>query len=402
MKELVKAFHHCRACGSGDLREVLDLGTHAVSDFYETPPAEELRAPLVLLQCGKCGLVQLSHSVSKDRLYHGDYWYRSGINETMVAALKDVVEDARSRVSLEPGDSVADIGANDGTLLSLYPEGIHRVGVDPAFRAAVTSEWFRPVDRWVCYYWPIRDARLRQAVFEQGQPRVITSIACFYDLDEPGAFVDEVAAWLHPEGVWINQMMDLGSMLQANAFDNVCHEHVAYWDEADYRAFLCQHGLLWQATSENRVNGGSIRVVAGKTGYHVSVDHPVQTARLLAFGREVTRLKDETLALLEECRQNGKTVLGYGASTKGNTLLQAYGITPDLLPAIAERNPAKWGKVTAGSHIPIISEEEMRARRPDYLLILPWAFLDSFLARERGLREQGTRFIVPLPHLRVV
>jgi hypothetical protein len=196
--------------------------------------------------------------------------------------------------------------------------------------------------------------------------------------------------------------MDLDAMLHANAFDNICHEHVGYWRDSDFARLVDAHGLGVLDTTRNAVNGGSLRFVVGHgrhpfptiaSDYRYAIQH---------FARRVESLKSQCLAFLEECRYEGKTVIGYGASTKGNTLLQYYGITPDLLPAIAERSLAKVGKVTAGTHIPIISEAEMRERKPDYLLCLPWHFLEGFVQREANLRAQGTRFVVPLPTFRVV
>jgi NDP-4-keto-2,6-dideoxyhexose 3-C-methyltransferase len=391
--ELVKTITACRSCGSGTLDEVLDLGTHAVSDFYATVPVDELRAPLCLVQCGVCGLVQLTHSVSRDRLYK-DYWYRSGLNPAMVAALKDVVEDAMGRVTLGSGDAVLDIGANDGTLLDQYSSGdLLRIGIEPSNIGAQ----MRGKHTWVNRFYPIR--------FFLDQPfKIITSIAMFYDLDDPNAFVKAIAEDLHPEGVWVNQMMDLDQMLAANAFDNICHEHVGYWSIPDFYRIVDRHSLHIEAMTANTVNGGSLRTIVkhGQESKHKI--QPNYRERLTFFRHDLHHLREQCLAFLEDCRYNGKTVLGYGASTKGNTLLQYYGIDSDLLPAIAERNPDKVGKLTAGSHIPIISEVEMREREPDYLLVLPWSqpFLDGFLERERALIAQGTRLVAPLPTFRVI
>jgi NDP-4-keto-2,6-dideoxyhexose 3-C-methyltransferase len=391
--ELVKAVTHCRACGSGQLDEVLDLGTHAVSDFYAVVPEDELRAPLCLVQCEACGLVQLTYSVSRERLYK-DYWYRSGLNPSMVVALKDVVEDIYSRVDLKLGDVVMDIGANDGTLLSHYQPGLDTCGFEPSqfWREAVMQghnvlDGFYPTWR---FSWPGE------------KPKAISSIAMFYDLDDPNAFVKAIKEDLHPEGVWICQFMDLEGMLRANAFDNVCAEHVAYWSLEDFDRLVASHGLRIEAVSRNDTNGGSIRL----TMRHGQ--EPLKTApssykyALRAFGRRIPQLKGQCLDFLEASKSNGKTVLGLGSSTKFNTLLQFYGITPELLPAIMDRNPDKVGKITAGSHIPIISEEEGRARKPDYFLIGPWHFLDNLREREAAYLNSGGRFVVPLPEFRVV
>ncbi len=408
--DLVKAITACRSCGSGSLDEVLDLGTHAVSDFYEKVPPDELRAPLCLVQCGGCGLVQLTHSVSRDRLYK-DYWYRSGLNSSMVKALKDVVDDAMGRVPLKRlYDSVLDIGANDGTLLDQYPEGAYFTkGFEPSQFAEIG---------WQKGHHIVRDYYPHHRfvwVNEQRKAKIITSIAMFYDLDDPNAFVQAVAEDLHPDGIWLNQMMNLEEMLAANAFDNICHEHVGYWSFVDFDRIVDRHDLHIDSISRNDVNGGSLRSIikhgyGERFGHRLSMlkargeDRSEYRRRLRLFADKIALLKQRCLEFLQWSKDNRKTVLGYGASTKGNTLLQYYNIDSDLLPAIAERNPDKVGKITAGSHIPIISEEEMRQRKPDYLLVLPWSqpFLDGFLEREKDLIAQGTHLVAPLPTFRVI
>ena len=389
MEELVKEYKTCRNCGSGYLQLALDLGEHAVSDFYEKPPEQELKAPLRILVCEVCGLAQLSHSVSKQRLYQ-DYWYKSSGNEAMVAALGDVVTDAIKYGNLASNSKVLDIGSNDNTLLKLYPPDFYTFGIDPALNFMGGEDYYH-----ITGYYP-------QSRWEREKFNAITSIAMFYDVDDPNTFVSAIADDLAENGVWINQMMDLESMLTQNAVDNICHEHVAYWDEGSFSGLLKKHGLYAYHTSWNSVNGGSVRHVVkhGTSSKSFAVFAPLYAIK--HFASRVESQRKLLMANLELWRRQGKRVLGYGASTKGNTLLQYYGITPDLLPAIAERNPAKIGKVTAGQHIPIISETEMREQKPDYLLILPWAFFDNFLEREKDLRAQGTKFVVPLPEFRVL
>ncbi len=389
----VRTITACRSCGSPRLESVLDLGLLAVNDFVSDGQPVDY-APLELARCEECTLVQLRHTVPRERLYR-NYFYRSGTNESMVAALRDVVEDAASRVNLQPGDVWIDIGANDGTLLRQVPNHIVKMGFEPAsnlFREAVKGgNLIYPG-----FFPPEYDPPAWKA-------KVITAIACFYDLDDPNAFVAAVKKWLHPEGVWVVQFQDLRSMLQANAVDNVCHEHLEYYSTQALADLLNRHGLIVADLSYNVVNGGSLRVVArhGQGKQCFPLGSHERPADLVEFAREARSLKIRTVRALEGYRDRGIRVLGYGASTKGNTLLQYYGITPDLLPAIADRNPDKWGKRTVGTNIPIISEEEARAMKPDYLFVLPWHFMDSFRKRERAFLERGGKFIVPLPTLRV-
>lgn len=392
----VREITTCRACDSSRLEEVLDLGVHAISDFVEDG-SEPDRAPLVLVRCVDCTLVQLLHTVPRERLY-SRYWYRSSTNESMVAALKDVVDDAASHVQLRRGDVWLDIGANDGTLLrqvkSLNPDVV-RMGFEPAQN--LFDEASEGGNVILPGFFPPGYGVVQQA-------KVITSIAMFYDLDDPNGFVAAVRKWLHPDGAWVIQMSTLGQMIDQNAFDNICHEHLEYYSLGSLQNLLLRHDLRIAAFSANQVNGGSIRVIVKHGALHAPwSEFPLVGSQrdVATFAARVRGLKAETQHLLHRLRREGRSVLGYGASTKGNTLLQYYEITPDILPAIADRNPDKWGRRTAGTGIPIISEEEMRGRRPDYLLALPWHFMSSFSRRERAFLERGGRFIVPLPTLKL-
>lgn len=387
----VREITACRSCGSPDITTVLDLGNLAVSDFTES--CEGDRAPLELVRCAACTLVQLRHTVDRDALYR-TYWYRSGVNETMVAALADVVADATRRVVLEPGDAVMDIGCNDGTLLGFYPKDVHRIGFDPSDVAR---------DAWLAKDFDYDLVRSFFPYERQHKPRlckVITAIACFYDVDDPNTFLSEAKRWLHPEGVLVLQFQDLHGMARANGFDNICHEHLGYWTEGSLDPLLTAHDLHTSTVQRVPINGGSLRI----TIKHGAARIPLRASPspdMAKFARTVEHLKAETRCLLQIYRGQGKTVLGYAASTKANTLLQYYGIGPDLVSAFMERDRRKWGKKTV-TGIPIIGEEEGRAMNPAFLFVGAWQFADAFAQRERALLETGTRLIVPLPHLRLV
>ncbi len=386
---------NCRLCGCPSFYSRLNLDNPYISDFVDKIDRKAPRAPLRLIECTKCGLVQLDYTVDRGQLYQR-YWYKSGLNESMVRSLRDVVQDALTHVVLQPGDSVLDIGANDGTLLKQYGPEVKRYAVEPSDTFAQDLKWMRPGDRYWHTYWPLPDWSDRMSC------KIITSIAVFYDVDNLDGFVAAIKRCLHPEGVWIVQMMDLGEMVEHNAFDNICHEHLVYFSRGSMEYLLARHELAIKSVSHNDVNGGSVRYIIGHAPEETVATPLAQQYDLGAFGERVLQRRDDTLALLWELKESGAKVLGYGASTKGNTLLQMYGIGPELLPAIAERNPDKWGKFTVGSWIPIISEEEMRARKPDFLFVLPYHFIDGFKKRESVLLAAGTQFILPLPEVRII
>lgn len=388
----VTVYDRCRACGDGVLSPVLDLGSVAVSDFV-APGTPVDRAPLTLVRCPNCELVQLRHSVAKDRLYRR-YWYRSGVQPAMVRALQDVVNDAQSVVKLKPNDWWVDVGANDGTLLSLTPTWVRRLGFEPASNlipslqkhAGAINDYFPPKRVPVVAY----------------PATVLTSIAMLYDVDDLPAFVREVKKWLAPDGVWVLQVSYLPETLATNNVGDIVHEHTSYFHLAPLFALMKREGLVVTKVAFNDVNGGSVRLHVRWRGKWVGVplNDPVSQGDLDAFAKRAEGLKRDTAALLRQLKAAGRLVVGLGASTKSSTMLDYYGIGPDLLPAIGDRNPEKDGLVNV-TGIPVVTEDAARAMNPDYFLILPFHFADPIIAREREHGFTGD-FILPLPELRVV
>lgn len=402
MTVAVRTISRCRSCGSDRLEDVLSLGNLCISDFVTDPTAEPDRAPLTLVYCVDCTMVQLRDTADRDRLYR-TYYYRSGVNETMVAALKDVVDDALGRVILERADWVLDIGANDGTLMLQYGHRcIHRMGVEPSkdmVRIAEGTDAGVVVEA----YFPLKNPFSWMSVFG-GPAKIITSIAQFYNVDNPNEYVAAVKDFLHPDGVWIVQFQDLASMLRCNGVDNVCHEHITYPSRQSMTHLLRRHGLAIDTWSEHAVNGGSLRLVVkheGKARQQAAVPETDQGWRraLQVFAAKTEANKYDVLSKLHLLKTQGWRVFGYAASTKANTLLQYYGIGPDLIEAFAERSPEKWGRYTVGTNIPIVSEDAMRLAKPDALLVGAWQFADAFARRESAMLAAGTRMIVPLPRL---
>jgi C-methyltransferase C-terminal domain/Putative zinc binding domain/Methyltransferase domain len=411
----------CRICGCEHLAPVLSLGHQRISGAFADPNGKQpvQRAlPLDLVRCDMtrdqeaCGLIQTRHTVPGSILY-SSYWYRSGVNRTMTENLHGIAQGIEAIVPLEAGDLVVDIGCNDGTLFDGYrSEQLRYLGFDPSDVARYAVEKGYDV---VHDFYSLEALRRRRP---DQRAKAITSIAMFYDLEQPRAFVADVAAALAEQGIWVIELHYLPAMLEKNAFDVIVHEHLEYYSLAVIERLVGEEGLEVVSAELNEINGGSIRLFIGHEGRHERSDQQAERLQDLrvsefemaldspepyeAFRQRVERVRDELITTCRKIREDGKTIHVYGASTKGNTILQYAGIDAGLIPAAADRNPDKWGSETIGTKIPIISEEESRAAQPDYYLALPWHFLDEFVERETDFLGRGGKFIVPLPEVRIL
>jgi C-methyltransferase C-terminal domain/Putative zinc binding domain/Methyltransferase domain len=402
----------CRICGGDTLEPILDLGVQALTGVFPREDTKVASGPLQLLKCATCDLVQLAHNYELSALYGENYGYRSGLNPSMVRHLQTKVRGIQELVKVGAGDLIVDIGSNDGTLLRSYGDvGAERVGIDPS---GAKFKKYYPTD--VRLLPSFFSGALLNNAYPGRKARVITSIAMFYDLEDPQAFVNEVAAALHPEGVWVFEQSYLPAMLAADAYDTVCHEHLEYYAMKQIEMMLTKAGLKIVDLEFNTVNGGSFSVSAA----HATSSLPSAQERVTevlqqetrdgiynldTYGRFAARVqghKSALVQLLGELRSAGKRVLGYGASTKGNVIIQYCDIGPTEIPFIAEVNEDKFGAFTPGSRIPIIAEAEARAMRPDFLIVFPWHFRDFIIEKEQPFLRAGGSLIFPLPELQIV
>ena len=400
---------------------MLSLGEQYIAGAFAEPDGEQpvaRRIPLELVRCDMtrneegCGLVQLRHTVPGAILYRS-YWYRSGVNQTMTRNLHEIAVEAEELVGLHPGDLVIDIGCNDGTLLDGYrATDLKYLGFDPSdVSRYALAKGYDVVRDFYSY------EHLRQRHVDR-KARIVTSIAMFYDLEYPRAFVEEVARALADDGVWVMELHYLPSMLDMNQFDAIVHEHLEYYSLAVIERLLGEAGLRVVRASLNDINGGSVRLFIRNAAHFAPTGEDAETLQQLRvrefemaldapapyerFATAAEQVRDELAAVCRELVDAGKTIHIYGASTKGNTILQYAGIDQTLVPYAADRNPDKHGSETIGTRIPIISEERSRELQPDYYLALPWHFLDEFLEREQEFLQRGGRFIVPMPQVRIV
>jgi len=425
----------CRVCGSSNLTPLFSLGNQHVSDFvakdkvYSGP-----RCPIDIELCGNCTLVQAKHTAPQDFLYSRHYWYRSGVTETMRAALKDVVSSAVKHTALEPEDIVLDIGSNDGTLLTQYPRELTRVGVEPADNL-VKYYHGEPNNKHLILindFWTYQNYIKAMKEWNCGgseelfQAKIITAIGMFYDLEDPNQFIADVAKVLHPEGVFVAQLMCLKQTIENYDIGNFAHEHLEFYSLRSLMYLMSKHNLTIFDVEENSVNGGSYRLyvrhAGAKLGDKAGLDRVEATLAweehvglstgsyldgypsFASFATKLGVIHRNLHGFISDEATKGKRTWVYGASTKGNVILQWAGLDDRLIHGAADRSPEKWGKFTAGTNIPIVSEASARSVLPDYFLVLPYSFLPEFVEREKDefWRKRGGKFIVPLPEFKVV
>lgn len=407
---MAKRIDACRICGNRTLEPVLDLGHQALTGVFPKSKDEHITVgPLSLVLCsGKesCGLLQLAHSYEASEMYGANYGYRSGLNASMVAHLRRKVERVEALGLLQPGDIALDIGANDGTTLRQYlTKDLKRVGMDPT--GAKFREYYPPEIQLIADFFSA--ANFRAAFGDEARAKVVTSFSMFYDLDDPTEFMRQVHSILADDGIWVFEQSYMPLMLETNSYDTVCHEHLEYYALEQIRWMTDRTGFEIVDVELNDVNGGSFSITVQKPGGPLFPTPAVtelmaretamglrDLATYAAFRQRVDHARDELLAFLKAAKQDGKRVVGLGASTKGNVLLQYCGIDSDLLDSIGEVNPDKFGAYAPGTLIPIRNEQELLAEKPDYFLVLPWHFRSFF---ESQPRYAGCKLVFPLPSL---
>ncbi len=417
---MYKTIHRCRICGNTNLKSIVDLGMQNLTGIFPKKNQEVESGPLELVKCVSeeenlfvCGLVQLRHSFDCKKMYGENYGYRSGLNKSMVEHLTEITKEIKQRITFQKGDLVIDIGSNDSTLLRSYGiDDLDYVGMDP------TGEKFKK-------YYPeyvtlVADFFSKENVIKihggGAKARAITSIAMFYDLEEPIKFAADIENVLADDGIWVMEQRYLPSMLETNSYDTICHEHLEFYCLSQVEWIMKAVGMKVIHVSLNDANGGSFRVTVAKKNSCYVEDQSVKRVREYeakqrfdslrpydCFNQNIENNKKIILDFFAKSKREEKKVYGYGASTKGNVLLQYCGITFKDIIAIAEVNEDKFGHITPGSRIPILSEEEVKKENPDYFIVLPWHFKKSILEKEKEyILNSECKFVFPLPELKII
>jgi hypothetical protein len=402
----------CRISGSTNLIEVLSLGEQYLTGVFPKKSGEEItKGPLDLVWCPDSGLLQMKQSYSLDEMYGDNYGYRSGLNASMVRHLTNKIHTLQRLVSLKESDLVIDIGSNDATSLKAYTGKHRKVGIDPTgkkFQEYYTDDISLIPDFF--------SAEAFRKNFPDDKAKIVTSIAMFYDLENPVAFVKDIESVLADDGIWHFEQSYMPSMLRTNSYDTICHEHLEFYSFKVVKNLLESCGMRVVDVQMNAINGGSFAVTACKKNAPYKSNTPIINWMLRQeddmgldtpkpyrdFEERVFKHRKNLIELIDALVADGKKIIGYGASTKGNVLLQFCGITSKQIPYVAEVNEQKFGAFTPGTNIPIISEKEARAMKPDYFFVLPWHFKSSILDREKEFIENGGKFIFPLPEIEIV
>jgi SAM-dependent methyltransferase len=412
MEEIEK----CRSCGNSEFNFIMSLGNQHITNFVSSLDEQGDPVPLDLVLCKECGLLQLKHNAPPESMWGDQYWYKSGISTTIKEDLKDIVSKAFRLANPKNEEVIIDIGCNDGTLLDFCKEenkNLTLVGFEPSKNVA--REALAKGHKVINNFFNVENFNER---FPGKKAKIITAIGMFYDLEDPNKFVRDVIGCLDKNGLFVIQQNYLLAMLEQNAFDNICHEHREYYSFTSLKHLLEKHGLDIFDVEQNDINGGSIRTyikfkenqhLNGFVGYQERISSLEQKEQGIGlttlkpfedFASRISSIKGKLNEFLE--KEKGKKIWIYGASTRGNVALQYFGLTPESVEFIADKNPDKWGKKTVGSLIPIVSPSEIINQMPDYLIVNTWHFLDEIIKQEREYFEKGGKFVVALPEFKIV
>ena len=400
----------CRNCSSKKLKKLFSLGNLYFTGKFKKKNGVSKKGIIELIICTKCKLVQLAHSFNLNYLYGPDYGYRTGINKTMTAHMKNVTKTLAKRVKLKDNDVVLDIASNDGTLLNSYAnKKIITFGIDPLLYKYLKN--YKKISYKASSFFSIEEVRkLTKKKF-----KIITALSVVYDLEKPNKFLKEAKTLLSDDGIFLVEFADLASILKFKMFDTLCHEHLEYYSSKVFSQMCETNGLRVFDMKLNNINGGSTQYfICHEKAPYQSNQKSLNKVYLrekalklnsiktyIKFISEINAIKKKIKKIIFNIKSKNKSIHCYGASTKGNVLLQYFNINNKEIDYVAERNPKKYNLYTPGTNIKIISEKLSRKLKPDYYLVLPWHFKNEILLREKKTMKSGTNLIFPLPYPKI-
>ena len=403
---------YCRSCRSKKLDNLFSLGNQNYTGIF--PKKRNLKTPtgkLKLVMCKVCNLVQLGENFNLKKMYGNDYGYRTGLNSSMVSHIKKKIEYLKKKIKIKNGDVILDIGSNDGTLLKCFDyKKYELIGIDPTI--SKFKKYYPKEIKKIANFFSEKNLN---KTLEKKKVKLITSIAMFYDLPDPISFAKDIYNLLDDDGIWHLEQSYSGHMLKNLSYDTICHEHLEYYSLKSIKYIFDKCNLKIIDIEFNKINGGSFAISVAKKNSSLKINKLV-IQRILNdekknkinsitiyknFFKRIYNEKIKLINLLSNLKNNNKVVFGYGASTKGNVILQFCNFNNNNIKFICDVNKDKENCYTPGSKIKIISENLAKKIKPDYYLVLPWHFKSFILEKEKSLLKKGTRFIFPLPTLRV-
>ena len=407
-KIIILKIKNCRSCKNTSLTNLYSLGKHSLTGIFpSTKNSKITKGNLSMIICNKCKLLQLENNFDANEMYGDNYGYMSSLNSSMVSHLKLKALSLKKKYNLKINNNILDIGSNDGTFLSFFNNKFKLFGCDPTIKKF--SKYYRKDINQIPSFFTSK-------LFKDKKFDLITSISMFYDLPDPLNFAKEIKSILHNDGVWHIELSYMPMMIKNRSYDTICHEHLEYYSLRSLKYLLDKADLKIINLSFNQINGGSIEVDIAKKKSKLKESKPLinwvlKSERLNKYN-EIKKHKDFFIEcqnhkvllknLLVTLKKQNKKIIGYGASTKGNVLLQYCNINSNLLNCISEVNKFKFNKYTPGSNIKIISEKKAKLKNPDYMLVLPWHFKDNILHREQKFLKNGGKLIFPLPDIEII
>lgn len=408
----IKKITKCRCCGSIKLNLFLDFGNMHLTTEFPKRKINKGKIPMKLMICQKCKLFQLLHNYDLNKLYNKDYGYKSGINQSMNSHLESITQNVEKIINLKEGDIVLDIASNDGTLLKKYKnKKIVRFGIDPTIKKFLNL-YPKNFLKFAGFF--NKDNYNKITNFKKA--KVITSIAVFYDIQDPVNFISDIKEILDKDGVWILEQSYFPLLIKNNAYDSICHEHLSYFMYRQIKNILSKFDMHVFNVTFNHMNGGSVRFfISNKLSVfkinkrNIEKIIKMENRIFFNFNKTINNFKKliyesrvKLVDLVKKINKEKKIVHVYGASTKGNVILQFCKLTKEMIPFAAERNKDKFGRFTPGTLIPIISEKHSREMNPDYYLVMPWHFKKEILNREKSFLKKGGKIIIPLPNIKII
>ncbi len=399
----------CRGCKKNTLKKLFSLGDMCFTGKFPRKGQKINRKPITVVICSNCNLVQLNHNFDLKYLYGPDYGYRTGVNKTMISHVKDVAKKLSKKTKLKKNDSVLDIASNDGSLLNSYNKNIFTVGIDPILNKYL--EKYKTINIKIPDFFTANKIKKRT----KKKFKIITALSVFYDSTDPNKFLTDAKKLLSKDGIFLLEFADLASIIQNKMFDTICHEHLEYYSSEVIINLCKKNGLRVFDIKSNDINGASKQyfVCHENSNYKdnklvlnkvLRLERSLKLSSINTFKnfiKSINNSRKKLYRLLKKYKKLGKKIHCYGASTKGNVLLQYFGIDNKIIDYVAERNNNKFNLYTPGTNIKIISEALSRFYKPDYYLVLPWHFKKEILSRESLTIKKGTKFIFPLPKLEI-